>query len=179
MRRQRNPLLLLALALLVAAPASLGAQQDQSAALRGTFALNADASDDVREAINEAVRGMNFITRPIARGRLARTNEPYQRVRIAYDNDQIWIKTDDRAPIVTPATGAPIKWRREDGEEFDVSTEWENGRLEQTFVAGDGQRVNTFSVSPNGQTMTMTVTISSPKLSSDLVYRLVFDRVAS
>lgn len=178
MRRQRNPLLLLALALLIAAPASLPAQ-DQSEALRGTFRLNEQASDDVRAAIEEAVRGMNFITRPIARGRLTRTNEPYRSVRLAYDDEQVWIKTDDRDPIVTPANGAPIKWRREDGEEFDVSTEWENGRLEQTFVAGDGRRVNTYSVSPNGQTMTMTVTITSPKLSADLVYRLVFDRVPS
>lgn len=179
MRRQRLSTLLAAvaavLALSAAAPA-LAQQAAQTPSLDGTYTLNTTASEDVNRAIEQAVARMNFITRPIARGRLKRTNQPYQRILIQHTQGQVSITTDQRAPIRTPANGTPIKWRREDGEMFDVSTEWENGSLEQTFAAEDGRRVNSFSVSPDGRTLTMEVTVTSPRLSQPLRYRLVYNR---
>lgn len=177
MRRQRLLTLFAAafavLAVSLAAPA--GAQQG-GAALDGTYTLNRAASDDVNRAIEAAVSRMNFVTRPIARGRLRRTNQPYQRVVISHTNNQVSIVTDTRAPIRTPANGTPVKWRREDGEMFDVSTEWENGRLEQTFSAEDGRRVNVYSLSADGRTLTMEVTVTSPRLAQPLRYKMVFNR---
>ena len=176
MRRQRICVLLAVLALAAVLPASAGAQQ--TAGLRGTFTYNAQASDNVNQAIERAVARMNFVTRPIARGRLRKTNAPYQRIAIAFTPQQVTVTTDERAPIVTPANGTPIKWTREDGEVLDVSTEWENGALEQTFKAEDGQRVNTYTVSADGNTLTMNVTITSPRLAAPLTYKLVYNRAS-
>jgi hypothetical protein len=164
-----------ALALAVAAlvPAGLSAQEQS---LKGTWALDRQASDNVAQAINTAVARMNFVTRPIARGRLTRTNQPYQRVVIDFNTQQVSITTDSRPVIQSPANGTPVKWTREDGEVLDLSTEWENGRLEQTFKAEDGQRVNVFSVS--GDVMTMQVTITSPRLPQPLTYKLVYNRAS-
>lgn len=177
MRRQPIRALLCALFAVFAFALSATAQATGNrATLDGTYTLNRAASDDINRAIDGAVAKMNFVTRPIARGRLRRTNQPYQRLVIAHTQQQVSVTTDNRAAIRTPANGTPIKWTREDGEVFDVSTEWENGTLEQTFKAEDGSRTNTFSLSPDGRTLTMNVTITSPRLSGPLRYKMVFNR---
>lgn len=175
MRRQRIVPFLCALALAAALPVAARAQE---ASMRGTFTFNRAASDDVNAAIDAAVRRMNFVTRPIARGRLRRTNEPYQRVVIAYTPQQVTTTFDQRAAITSPGNGTAIKWTREDGEVLDLSTAWEDGRLRQTFRAEDGQRVNVYSVSADGNTLTINVTVTSPRLPAPLTYKLVFNRAS-
>src|SRR3954465_15907556 len=81
MRRQRTQMFLLPLLALLALP--LGAQAQESS-MRGTFVLDRAHSDDVNRAIETAVSRMSFITRPIARGRLRRTNTPYSRLSIDF-----------------------------------------------------------------------------------------------
>ncbi|HEV2149816.1 MAG TPA: hypothetical protein VGR37_20625 [Longimicrobiaceae bacterium] len=171
--RHRIPALFAALfALAFAIPAQAPAQG--VASLNGSYTYDASASDDVHQAINTAVQRMNFAMRPIARGRLRKTNEPYKRVVISNTQSQVSVAMDGRPAIVTPANGTPVDWTREDGEKLRVSTEWENGTLEQTFKAEDGQRVNAYSVSPDGRTLTMNVTITSPRLPRPLTYKLVY-----
>jgi hypothetical protein len=176
MRRQRTSVVALAFAVALAALPSAGIAQETS--MRGTFTLNRQASDNVAQAINTAVSRMNFVTRPIARGRLTRTNAPYTRVVVDYNQSQVTLTFDARAPMTSPANGTPVRWRREDGEMLDLSTEWENGVLEQTFKAEDGQRVNAFSISEDGRTLTLRVTVTSPRLPQPLTYRLVYNRAS-
>ena len=175
MRRQRTSIVALALTVLAAAVPTLGGAQTQ---LNGTYTLNRQASDNVATAINAAVARMSFVTRPIARGRLTRTNAPYERIVISYSTSQVSLTFDRRAAIVTPANGTPTAWTREDGERFMVSTEWENGRLEQTFRADDGSRENVFTLSGDGATLTMNVTVTSPRLPRPLTYKLVYIRAS-
>lgn len=176
MRRQRTSVVALALALAALALPAAGSAQEAS--MRGTFTLNRQASDNVLTAINTAVARMNFVTRPIARGRLNRTNQPYNRVVIDFNTSQVTITFDNRAPIQSPANGTPIRWTREDGEVLNVSTEWENSTLEHTFAAEDGQRVNTYSISADGNTLTMNVRVTSPRLPQPLTYKLVYNRAS-
>ncbi|MFN3429974.1 MAG: hypothetical protein ACK46X_08475 [Candidatus Sericytochromatia bacterium] len=162
-----------AVSVLAAAPA----QAEAGATLAGAYALNAAASDDVNKAIDKAVAQMNFVMRPIAHSRLRGTNEVYKQVKIDLSGQTVSTTFDKRAAIVTPASGAAIKWAREDGEKFDVSTAVAGGKkLTQTFKGTDGQRVNVFTLSPDGGKLTMNVTITSPKLSAPLTYKLVFNR---
>ncbi|HET7464458.1 MAG TPA: hypothetical protein VFJ82_24580 [Longimicrobium sp.] len=175
MRRQRTRTLLLALAAL-ALPLATATAQESS--MRGTFTLDRAHSDDINRAIEAAVNKMSFITRPIARGRLRRTNAAYQRVVINYTNEQVSTTFDQRHAIQSPGNGTPVKWTREDGEKFDLSTEWQGQRLIQTFRAEDGSRTNTYTISPDGHTLTMHVTIRSPRLSAPLEYNLVFNRAS-
>ncbi|MBX6363310.1 MAG: hypothetical protein IRZ00_05530 [Gemmatimonadetes bacterium] len=164
------PLLLLAVAAReAAAPA-------QTNVIVGTFVLDAAASDDVAAAIERATSHMSFLMRPIARGRLKKTNAPYRRLVFAPSPTQYELRVDHRAPIVTPADGSPATWTREDGEVLGVSTRPRAGGLEQTFVARDGQRVNEYRLSPDGQSLTMDVTVTSPRLPQPVTYRLVYRR---
>ena len=170
-----NVLLLAAIAVLaVPVPAALVAQ---TPSLAGTFVIQADGSDDINASIDDATARMNFAIRGIARSRLRKTNTPFRRISIAHTPQQVTVTTDTRDPIHTPANGTPIRWRREDGEMLDVSTEWKGGVLEQTFVAEDGKRVNRYSISGDGRLLTMEVTITSPRLPKPLVYRQMYRRV--
>lgn len=159
----------------LAAPAA--AAKQAPATLVGTFERDASASDNVNKAIEAAVAEMNFVMRPVAHSRLEKTNQPYQSVAIALAGNNVSIQTDDRAAIVTSAAGTAIKWKREDGEVFNVSTVLKDKQnVVQTFAAEDGKRVNSFSLSPDGKTLTMNVTITSSKLPKPLTYKLVFNR---
>jgi hypothetical protein len=173
MRRQRTRTLLLTLAAALVLPVAAHAQESS---MRGTWVINRQASDNVTTAINTAVSRMNFITRPIARGRLTRTNPVYQRLVLNYTEREVSTVFDTRHAIESPANGQPIKWTREDGEKFDLSTEWQQGHLVQTFRAEDGSRTNTYSVSADGRTLTMHVVIRSPKLPAPVQYNLVFNK---
>lgn len=171
-----NPkLLVLAILAVLAVPVDVLAQ---SAAFTGTFVLAPEASDNIDKAIERSVEKMNFIKRPIARGRLKKTNPAYNTLSIAHNASEVRITTNAGAPIVTPADGTQVQWKREDGEVFGVSTGWQNGKLEQTFRAGDGRRVNLYSLSADGDTLTLDVTVSSPQLPQPVVYRLVYRRQA-
>lgn len=148
----------------------------QAPSLAGSWVRHAEGSDDINAKINEATGRMNIAIRGIARSRLRKTNAPYQRLTIAYNPQQVTITTDSRAAIQTPGNGTPIRWKREDGEVLNVSTEWKNTVLEQTFAAEDGKRVNRYTLSNDGRMMTLEVTITSPRLQQPLVYRQMYHR---
>lgn len=155
---------------------AVGEARAQSPSLQGTFVYVAEGSDDVDQAIRKATSGMNFITRPIARGRLSKTNAPYGSITLSQTPSEVTVVTDGRAPIVTPASGEVIRWTREDGEVLDVNTEWQSGSLVQTFAAEDGKRVNVYTLGPDGNTLSMRVTITSPRLPEPMVYTLRYRR---
>lgn len=173
MRLQWNAILPLGITLLAAAATPA---VSQNPALAGSYTYVEAESDAIKPAIEQAVAKMNFITRPIARGRLTRTNEPYRSLTIQQSGSQVTIVRDDTAPIVAPTDGNPIKWTREDGEVLDLTTRWADDTLEQTFIAEDGQRKNVFALSPDGGTLEMHVTVTSPRLAAPLTYTLRYRR---
>ena len=179
------PRLILASAFLAAASIStlltptLRAQESAGVAahkLEGSFSYVASGSDSIDKSIDEAVSDMNFIVAPIARSRLTKTNTIYKKITFDYVGNQVAIVTGSRAPIKTSLNGTPIKWTREDGEVLDYSTTVNGESIRQKFVAKDGQRVNEFTPNADGQSLTMKVTVSSPKLKSPLTYRLVYKK---
>jgi hypothetical protein len=149
-----------------------------NAAMSGTYVIDRSRSDDLNRAIEQAVARLSFVTRPIARGRLRRTNQPYQRIAIGMSASAISVAFDQRRPIITPANGVPISWTREDGEKLDVSTHWENAILRQIFRGEDGQRANAYSLSADGRVLTLSVTVTSPRLPGPMQYKLVYTRAS-
>jgi hypothetical protein len=166
------------LALLIETLAPGVGMSAQPPKLSGTFRLVAEQSDDINRAIEGAVARMSFVVRPFARSRLRTINTSYPRLVIESTADAIVIVADPRAPVRTPANGAPIRWRREDGETFNVSGEWEGSVFQQTFVSGTGHRVNRYIVSPDGETLTVQVEITGGGLKGPMTYHLVYRRIA-
>jgi hypothetical protein len=153
-----------------------GRGQAQNANLQGSYTNESQAANSIEAAIDAAVAKMNFIARPVARSRLKKTNTAHRRVTIASSAQEISIAFDGNAPVRMPADGQTAKWTRDDGEVFDVSARWADDQLVQTFKAPDGQRVNTFALSPDGRTLNIQVEITSPQLPAPVTYALTFER---
>lgn len=148
-----------------------------NAALQGNYTLDRTASDDIDRAIDATVSRMSFITRGIARARLKKDNPAFQRASITRDGGAVTISLDG-TPIRMVPDGQSRPWTRADGATFGVSLREAGTKLVQTFDAKDGRRVNTYSLSLDGQTLTLNVLITSPRLPGPLRYSLVFQRVA-
>lgn len=173
MHPHRTIMSVLVLALAGALPVRAGAQ----ARLDGRYEYNAQASDDIARSVSAAVQRLNFAMRPMARRYLTRTNRAYRWVEIDYAAPRVSISTDLRAGTPTLADGTPVELKREGGEVQALSTLWANGRLEQTIRAKEAQRVTTYTLSPDGRTLTVAVRLTSPRLPEPVAYRLVYDRV--
>jgi hypothetical protein len=143
--------------------------------LQGTFISANTGSEPIDQAIEAGVAKMNFIKRPIARSRLKKTNPLYQRIEIRQDGARISVRYDEGKPIVMPLDGSAVQWTRDDGEIFDVSARAGATQLQQTFKADDGQRVNEFSLAPDGA-LTLQVTLTSPQLPAPVTYTLSYRR---
>ncbi|MFC4309224.1 hypothetical protein ACFPN2_09045 [Steroidobacter flavus] len=163
---------------IVASVAAFGAWGDELSGLSGKYKYAPEQSADISQAIEQAIEKMNFIKRPIARGRLSRTNFPYQQIRIELGASEAEVTYDTQAPIHMPLGGEAIKWKRADGEVFDVSAKLEGGKLIQTYKAADGTRVNSFSKDASGS-IHLEVEVSSPQLPRPVKYTLMYRPAAS
>jgi hypothetical protein len=141
----------------------------------GIFVNDEQSDAGVQKAIEAAVADMNFITRPVARSRLKKTNSLARRISITRQAETITVRFDERKPAVMPIDGSVIKWTSEDGEQYDVFARVEDARLVQTFKAEDGQRVNSFSTE-DAQRLTLEVQVTSPRLPKPLTYTVRYRR---
>ena len=150
----------------------------QGSGLDGTYVLNQTDSDNVNEVIEDAAGKLNFLTRDIARGRLKKLNPAYRQVTITSSPNEISIAVDNQPPLRAPAKGAPVGWVSPDGEKVNVSMQLEGRRLAQTFTSAEGRRVNDYTLSPDGRTLTMQVRETSPRLPQSITYKQVYRRVS-
>lgn len=157
-----------------------GSLAAQDAGLEGRFVRDADASDPIDKIVDDGMSKLGRVYRvwPISgqsKKRLAETNQPYQWIRISTDNGSVLVQTD-AFELTTPRNGTLENWERKKGDFIDVTTRMESRMLEQAFDAEDGRRVSVYTVSEDGSTLTLDVTVTSPKLDSPLVYRQVYRR---
>ena len=149
----------------------------QSSTLDGTYVLDQNESDNINEVIESAVGKQNFLTRDIARERLKKLNPAYRQIAISSPPNEISVTADNQPPLTTPANGAPVAWTAPDGRNVNASMQLVGGRLAQKFTSADGRRVNNFALGPDGRTLTMHVTETSPKLSETITYKQVYRRL--
>jgi len=171
----RHGIVLLCSAIFLGSSTLAAAQQS---GLDGTYILDETDSDNLNEVIEDAVGKLNFVTRDIARGRLRKLNPAYHQVTITSSPNEISVTVDNQPPLQTPAKGTPVAWIGPDGEKVKASMQLAGRRLAQTFTSADGRRVNDYTLSPDGRTLTMQVTETSPRLSRTITYRQFYRRVS-
>ena len=135
-------------------------------------------SDNTNEVIETAVEKLNFVMRDIARGRLKKLNPAYRQVAVTSSPNEISVAVDNQPPLRTPAKGAPVAWVGPDGGKVNASMQLTGRLLAHTFTSADGRRVNDYTLSPDGRTLTMQVTETSPRLSQTITYKQVYRRVS-
>lgn len=144
----------------------------------GTYAIDEKASDNVAAKIEIVVDEMNLFIRPIARSRLINANIPRRRLVISSTIAAVSIKADDQDAIVTPANGDEVPVVTS-GDSATVRTVSQGDNLVRTFRNDGGQRANTYSLDPSGNTLILDVKVTSARLPRVLTYRLVYRRVAA
>lgn len=151
----------------------------QPHSLAGSYTLNdpAAATKTVNEAIEATVKDVGWLFRGLARDKLKEKNLPLpQKIILSYTANEVTVTTDTSGTIETPVDGTVVT-RTILGEKLKVSTKWRDGNLERTFKGAGGERVNTYSLSDNGNTLNMQVTVTSPRLRRALTYRLVYSQI--
>jgi hypothetical protein len=150
----------------------------QKSGLDGTYILDETDSDNMNEVIEHAVGKLNFLTRDITRERLKKLNPAYREVAITSSPNEISVTVDGQPPLRAPAKGTPVAWVGPDGREVNVSMQFADRRLSQIFTSEDGRRVNDYTLSADGRTLTMEVRETSPQLSQSITYKQVYRRVS-
>jgi hypothetical protein len=163
---------------LTAQPASTNRAPER---LIGRFVRDSAASDDVNAAIERAVAQMSFVTRGIGRSRLRATNQPPADVRFELPPDSIVVQYSGQPELRAKRDGSPRQWRNTAGEPFQARVTMSAApdgsiSVRQIFEAEDGRRENAWRLDPAGNTLTLEVTISSPRLPQPLRYRQVLRR---
>lgn len=175
MRHWSTRLAVYALVAAICAPSSADAQ------VAGRFVRDPAASDDVPAAIERAVAEMNFVTRGIGRSRLKATNQPPADVRFALPTDSIVVQYAGQPELRARRDGSPRDWRNAAGESFRARVTMTTAAdgsvtLRQSFEAEDGRRENLWQFDAAATTLTLDVTVRSPRLPQPLQYRHVFRR---
>lgn len=130
----------------------------------------------IKKGIEGAIEGMSFITRPIARGKLTKSNIAFKTITVEQKGSKISITHDARKPVVSPADGTKVKWTREDGEVFGVTQKVSDQEIVQVFHADEGVKTLKYVFNDDFSKMDVAITLDSPKLSGPLKYKLAYTK---
>jgi hypothetical protein len=177
----RLPTALMAAVILVLPALPATEANAQQAEFTGTFELvptPAQARSQIDQEIDAAVEDMFFAFRGTARSRLQKSTEPCQQIGFDIMADEIIGYCDDRVPTISPADGNTSVHINNEGDEFVLAQQVVGSQLRQVFGADDGLRRNVYELGPDGETLTMRVTIEADRLPEPLTYSLTFERVS-
>lgn len=174
------PILLAFCALaLVIAPAALGQQEtaaEGAARFNGNWRYAGSAShgrEIIERAVVRAVDGMNFITQPIATGRLRDKNPLVRRIDIDATDDSVRVVFDRGRTY----RGQLDQWtdHRFDGDTVRVQFRHRGDALVQLFRTDSGSRRNVYRLKRDGR-LQLDVTVQSGSLPRDMTYTLLYRR---
>jgi len=152
---------------------SSGAASPAQGVVSGSYVLDRERSDDAFQAIESAIAGLSNAERSLARIKL-RKSIAVNRMRISIAGSRVGIAYDDKAPIVVWIGEDPVKWKLIEVLVFDVSAKADGEAISLTFRGDDSERITTYrSV---GQDLVADTIITSPWLSTPVVYKQIFDR---
>jgi hypothetical protein len=129
------------------------------------------AKDTIEHAIEKSTSSMGLLRRSVARSRLEKTNSPYKVVRIANAGDEVVTDFDGRR-YSAPSDGSPEKGKDPEGKKVTVSFRAEGSTLRGRYVGEDGEKLIDFERSPDGQQLTVHVTVLSKKLPEPIHYSM-------
>lgn len=176
-RRTLYALLALCALAFVATPAALGQEGGGDEGIErfnGTWRYSSSASHGrnvIERAITRAVDGMNFITQPIATGRLRDKNPLVRRIQIDCNSSRCRVVFDGSRTY----RGALGQWTNHtfDGDTIRVQFRHRGDAIVQLFRTDSGSRRNVYRMLPDGR-LRLEVTVQSGSLPRDMTYRLVY-----
>jgi hypothetical protein len=145
--------------------------------LVGRFHYVGGAAEEAQRkaAINVGIESMFFAIRPIARYRLDNATRTTQWIHFQFDGRQLRTRGPDALDLNAPVNGSEVinTWR---GEKTRVSQRLTQNGLVQSFIADEGSGRNDWTLSPDGKTLTVKVTIASKHLPKSIVFTQTYRR---
>jgi hypothetical protein len=158
-------------------PAAAAPAVDDRARFTATFRYAGDEREAAarKAAIDRGVSTFFFAIRGIARSRLSDGTKIDPSVSFSFDPGKIRVRIPNSTDAVSPDNGTPVD-HGTGGDKSKLSQKLTAGKLTQVFVASEGGRTNEWSLTPDGNTLLLRVTVSSPKLSNPVIYALTYKK---
>lgn len=160
-----------ALGLLGAAPALAA-----PASLAGSYALDPAQSDDIGAAVDRALAPIPGLLRGFVKSRVMATNVAYGSLTISQQGGQVSLACQGLPTVTGPGNGSWFSCPQAQGEPVPGNLQWAPTRLVQTLKFKEYQRVNTFTLRPDGQGLKLGVRLVSPRSSEPTTYTLAYRR---
>jgi hypothetical protein len=157
-------------------PFVAGNARAEDTRLHGVFVNRAPSDKLIKEAIDRSVASFNFVARPVARSRLKKSNPVITRAEFGRTGSDVVVKLGAQKPSAAAPGGPTVKWTRDDGETLDVSFAWDGATLLQSFKAEDGMRYNRYTLSSDGNALTVDVLLTSDRLEIPVKYQMTLTR---
>lgn len=141
----------------------------------GTFLFLPSESPDMEDVVDRGVSLVkSWYKRPFARGRIAEVNQAYEWMQIFPSSSAVRVSTPAWS-LDIPRQGS-LAWVRAPDDTVDVTIDWTGEAWVHRLEADDGTRVNRYVLGPDGERLTLHVTITSDQLRGPLEYDLVYRR---
>jgi hypothetical protein len=150
---------------------------DARARFAGTYKYaGGTQEDDARKAaIEKGVQSMSSFTRSTARNRITATTQILGSYVFSFEPGKIKILPEGRPVMLSGDKGEPVDYVF-NGKKSKLTQVIAGDRLTQVFVSDDGKRQNEFTLSQDGQSLTLKVTLTISRLSSPIVYSLTYKK---
>jgi len=151
---------------------------NQATRISGTYRYvgNAAEQEARQAAIDRAVEGMSVFIRSTARSRISATTQILESYVFSFEVGKIRVRAQGRPEMISGDKGEPADYVY-NGRRSTLTQVRDGDQITQVFVSDDGRRENEFTLSPDGQVMMLKVTLTSPRLSVPVVYRLSYKKV--
>lgn len=148
-----------------------------SQALSGRYHYVGDAGEQAAraEAIDRGIESLFFAIRPIARSRARDATAIAKTCAISVEGSLIRVRTFDRPDYVAPGDGTKARYVYA-GDESTLIHRFQGSTLVEHFDQEGEGRINEYSLSEDGQTLKVKVTLYSPQLTRPIVYGLTYRR---
>lgn len=162
----KSLLALATLSLAVAIPMTASAQDKFEFSIATS---TSKAKKKIDAGIEDGISDMNFVVRPIARGRLEDTNTVCKTLTFTMADGNISIQCGEGKVFTTPADGSSKKVTGSDNKTSyqlsqKVDTKGDVTTITQIFKAEDGKRTTVYTYNSSEKTLKMKVRVNSPKL---------------
>ena len=150
-----------------------GAAQD--AALTGIWKLEENPKEETqrKEAIEQAVQGVNLLMRGKARELISEKTKPVKTLQIVDHGSQITLYHEKQK--LTLSTNGPVPKQNQNGEATHRAKR-QNSDLTVTSQSPNGLRMTIYRMSKDKSRLTLEINISSSKLENAICYRTTYQR---
>lgn len=127
-----------------------------------------------KKAIETMTKDLNVFVRGKARGKLGEQTAPAKMLKLEVDEESMKLTRDGKAMKLQ--LGADPIVVKKNGKEGRVTARRKGNTLIVTTAGDNGRRVATYSISPDGQKLYISMTMKSKKLDGALAYKETYSR---